>query len=123
MIVQYSMTMEVAFENMCDQTMCMSQNTRKNEMMGTTQHLMAEMINEKQKLDGTDQHQQLVVHQSEMEYVETTTECQMKHEMMATILIIKAALVIDQVQSMDTHVVEVMKTQQIHELRHVEKVI
>ena len=55
--------------------------------------------------------------------VETTTECQMKHEMMATILIIKAALVIDQAQSMDTHVVEVMKTQQIHELRHVEKVI
>ena len=47
----------------------------------------------------------------------------MKHVMMATILIIKAVLVIDQVQSMDTHVVEVMRTQQIHELRHVEKVI
>ena len=56
MIVQYSMTMEVAFENMCDQTMCMSQNTRNSEMMVTTQHLMAEMINEKLKPDGTDQH-------------------------------------------------------------------
>ena len=53
--------------------------------------------------------------------VETIIECQMKHEMMVTILIIKAVLVIDQVQSMDTHVVEVMKTQQIIELRHVEK--
>ena len=32
---------------------------------------------------------------------ETITECQMKHEMMATILIIKAELMIDQAQSMD----------------------
>ena len=47
MIALNSMTMEVAFENMCDQTMCMSQNTRNSEMMGTTQHLMAEMINVK----------------------------------------------------------------------------
>ena len=36
-----------------------------------------------------------------MEYVETTIECQMKHEMMATILIIKAESMIDQAQSMD----------------------
>ena len=50
-----------------------------------------------------------------MEYVETTIECQMKHEMMATILIIKAESMIDQAQSMDTHVVGVMRTQQIHE--------
>ena len=55
--------------------------------------------------------------------VETIIECQMRHEMMATILIIKAVLMIDQAQSMDTHVVEGMRTQQIHELRHVEKVI
>ena len=55
--------------------------------------------------------------------VETITECQMKHEMMETILIIKAESMIDQAQSMDTHVVGVMRTQQIHELRHVEKVI
>ena len=123
MIALNSMTMEVAFENMCDQTMCMSQSIKNSETMGTTQHLMAEMINEKQKLDGTDQHQQLVVHQFEMVSVETIIECQMKHEMMATILIIKAVSVIDQVQSMDTHVVEGMRTQQIHELRHVEKVI
>ena len=57
MIALNSMTMEVASENMCDQTMFMNQNTRKSEMMVTTQHLMAEMINEKLKLDGTVQHQ------------------------------------------------------------------
>ena len=45
----------------------------------------------------------------------------MKHEMMATILIIKAVLMIDQAQSMDTHALGVTKTQQIIELRHVEK--
>ena len=57
MIVLNFQIMEVLFENMCDRTMFMSQNIRNSEMMGTTQHLMAEMINEKLKLDGTDQHQ------------------------------------------------------------------
>ena len=57
MIVLNFQIMEVLFENMCDRTMFMSQNIRKSEMMATTQHLMAEMINEKLKLDGTDQHQ------------------------------------------------------------------
>ena len=47
MIVLNCMTMEVAFENMCDRTMFMSQSIKNSEMMGTTQHLMAEMINEK----------------------------------------------------------------------------
>ena len=47
MIVLNFQIMEVLFENMCDRTMFMSQNIRNSEMMATTQHLMAEMINEK----------------------------------------------------------------------------
>ena len=54
-----------------------------------------------------------------MEYVETTTECQMKHEMMATILIMKAELMIDQVKLMDGIDQEEVQQQKIIEQNNV----
>ena len=51
--------------------------------------------------------------------VETITECQMKHEMMETILIIKAELMIDQVKLMDGIDQEEVQQQKIIEQNNV----
>ena len=58
-----------------------------------------------------------------MEYVETTTECQMKHEMMETIPIIKVESMIDQAQSMDGIDQEEVQQQKIIEQNNAMMVI
>ena len=58
-----------------------------------------------------------------MVFEETIIECQMKHEMMATILIIKAESMIDQVQSMDGIDQEEVQQQKIIEQNNAMMVI